>query len=136
MDSAVTAYIDATYQKIRRLKQSEKCEVWLAVDDSGKFVIIKRIFFAGLPYKVLKENPHPVCPKILYVSEDEGQTLVIEEFTHGKSLSDILPEKGSLAEGEVKNILVQLCDGLILYLYAGNLPVEESYWCAEFEILN
>jgi len=114
MDSAVAMYIDATYQKIRLIKSSDKSDVWLATDDGGTFVVIKQIFFKGLPYKTMKEISTPLCPKILYVSEDDNETVVIEEFIHGKSLADILKERGSLPETDIKNILLQLCDGLMV----------------------
>ena len=112
MDAATTAYINATFQKIRLLRSNNKGEVWLASDSSGKLVIIKRINITGLPYKTLKDHPHQIAPKIIYCAEQDKETLIVEEYIQGDSLLERLEQKCYLTEKEAEYILLGLCDGL------------------------
>ena len=112
MDANIAAYIEATFQKIRRLKESEKGEVWLASEKSGRLVILKRIALTGLPYHALKEKDYALCPRVLHAWEDEGETVVVEEYVQGESLLDRIGRKAYLTEQEAQSILCQLCDGL------------------------
>ena len=112
MDANIATYIEATFQKIRRLKESEKGEVWLASEKSGRLVILKRIALTGLPYHALKEKDYALCPHVLHAWEDEGETVVVEEYVQGESLLDRIGRKAYLTEQEAQSILLQICDGL------------------------
>ena len=112
MDAHITAYIEAAFLKIRLLKSSDKGEVWLASEKSGRLVIHKRIAWTGLPYAILKEKGYPLIPRILHCIEEDGETLVVEEYVQGESLLDRIGRKAYLSEREAGNILLQLCDGL------------------------
>lgn len=112
MASTVMAYIETSFPKIRQLRSSSKGEVWLASDASGKLVVVKHILITGLPYKALKERPQPITPNIIYCTEQDGKTIVVEEYVQGDSLLERLEEKRYLTEQEAESILLQLCDGL------------------------
>ena len=112
MDAHITAYIETAFLKIRLLKSSDKGEVWLASEKSGRLVIHKRIAWTGLPYAMLKEKGYPLIPRILHCIEEDGETLVVEEYVQGESLLDRIGRKAYLSEREAGNILLQLCDGL------------------------
>ena len=112
MDAYITAYIETAFLKIRLLKSSDKGEVWLASEKSGRLVIHKRIAWTGLPYAILKEKGYPLIPRILHCIEEDGETLVVEEYVQGESLLDRIGRKAYLSEREAGNILLQLCDGL------------------------
>ena len=112
MNAAVDDYIKESFQKLRQLRMSEKGEVWLASDKSGKLVVIKKISLTGLPYKNLKENPQPIAPKVIYCSERDDETLVIEEYVQGETLLERLEQGRYLTEKEAAQILLGLCDGL------------------------
>lgn len=112
MDANIAVYIEATFQKIRCLKENEKSEVWLASGKSGRLVILKRIALTGLPYGALKKKDYPLCPRILHTWEDEGETVVVEEYVQGESLLDRIGRKAYLTEQEAQSVLIQLCDGL------------------------
>lgn len=112
MNVALTAYIEESFTKLRQLRMSEKGEVWLASDKSGKLVIIKEIYLTGLPYKILKETPQPIAPKVIYCAEYDGKTLVVEEYLQGESLLERLEQGRYLTEKEAANILLRLCDRL------------------------
>ena len=112
MDAHITAYIETAFLKIRLLKSSDKGEVWLASEKSGRLVIRKRIAWTGHPYAMLKEKGYPLIPRILHCIEEDGETLVVEEYVQGESLLDRIGRKAYLSEREAGNILLQLCDGL------------------------
>ena len=108
MKGNVEAYLKFRYEKIRLLKQNSKSEVWLALNKStNQPVIMKIINSAGLPYAALKENSHPLLAKIFYCAESETDTVVIEEFIAGETLTE-----KTLTDSEARQILLQLCDGL------------------------
>ena len=49
MNSAILAYLETTYKKIRLLRQTEKSAVWLAADRAGQMAVLKRLALTGLP---------------------------------------------------------------------------------------
>ena len=112
MNVAVDDYIKESFQKLHQLRMSEKGEVWLASDKSGKLVVIKKILLTGLPYKKLKENPQPIAPKVIYCSERDDETLVIEEYVQGETLLERLEQGRYFTEKEAAQVLMRLCDGL------------------------
>ena len=112
IDKDVIAYLEISYKKIRQLRMSDKGEVWLALDRTKRFVIIKRISFTGLPYILLKENQFRICPHIVHCVESSTETVVIEEFIQGVSLLERLSQKNYFTESEAQDTLIQLCDGL------------------------
>ena len=112
MTDDTTAYINETFQKIRQLRASSKGEVWLAADVSGKLVVIKSVAITGLPYKMLKEHPQAVAPRVIYCTEHEGVTLVVEEYIQGTSLLERLEQRQYLTEAEAEQILLGLYEGL------------------------
>ena len=113
MKDNVAAYLDYKFEKIKLLRKTDKNEVWLAEDKfSKKFVVLKFINFAGLPYEKLKNNPHPLWTKIFYFAEDSSDTVVVEEFIQGESLVERLDRKNFLSAKEAEKYLLQMCDGL------------------------
>ncbi|MBQ7704634.1 MAG: serine/threonine protein kinase [Selenomonadaceae bacterium] len=110
MKANVTAYLNFRYEKVRLLKQNEKSEVWLALNKStNQPVILKKINYTGLPYAALKENPHALFAQVFYCAESEIDTVIVEEFLPGETLSQ---RKKLLTEQEARAILIQMCDGL------------------------
>jgi len=113
MDANIEKYIELSFQKIRKLKENEKGEVWLVSDKSGKLAILKYIFLTGLPYQILKEKNFALCPRIIHAWEDGNKTVIIEEYAHGETLLDRIARKEYLTEIEAKSVLLKLCDGLL-----------------------
>ena len=108
MKANVAAYINFRFEKIRLLKQNSKSEVWLALNKlTNQPVILKIINSGGLPYAALKNLSHPLLAKIFYCAESESDTVIVEEFIAGETLTDRI-----LTETEARRILLQLCDGL------------------------
>ena len=107
-------FIQSKYEKVRLLHQTDKAEVWLAVDSTGSFVVIKNIKLANLPYSMLKAMGKALWPEVIYCAENEAYTIVVEEFINGKSFEELLENKRYLTETRAKALLLQLCDGLIM----------------------
>ena len=57
----------------------------------------------------LKAEPVPNMPRIVEAIEDEDRLIVIESYLSGKTLQQILSEKGTLPLPEVLRIALQLC---------------------------
>ena len=113
LDTAITAYLEASYQKIRLLKDTAKSQVWLATDRTGQTVVLKRLASTGLPLKALQEADCPLCPKILCYAEDKDSTLLVEEHIAGDSLQH-LASRGKLTEKEATDLLLTVASGLAL----------------------
>ena len=113
MKAGVAAYLEKNFEVVKILRQTDKGEVNLAQSrETGAFVIIKKINFIGLPYRLLKNNPHPLFAKIFKCAEDATDTVIVEEFIQGESLLERLKLKNFFTEDETLKILLQLCDGL------------------------
>ena len=111
MDEAILSYLENVYKKIRLLRQSEKGEIWLAADREGQPVILKHLALTGLPLKELQEAGCPLCPQIIYYSEDDRETIIVEEHIEGKSL-DLLTADKKLTEKEATDLLLTIAQGL------------------------
>ncbi len=107
-------FIQSKYEKVRLLHRTEKAEVWLAADSTGSFVVVKYIKLANLTYSSLKAMGKSLWPEVIYCAEDEASTSVVEEFINGESFEDLLANKRYLTEARAKELLLQLCDGLIM----------------------
>ena len=114
MKAETLVYLEKRFEKLRKLHQTAKGEVWLATDTDGKPVVWKTIQLTGLPYAAIKKISHPLLPEIIHVAEDEESTIVIEEYVQGRPLSELVARKKFLKEAEVRSILLQLCSGLAL----------------------
>ena len=71
-------------------------------------------------YKILVDNSHKNISDILEIFEYEDISVVIEEYISGETLSDILAAQGVQSEIYTKNIIGQICDGLI-FLHKHNI---------------
>ena len=112
-------FIQSKYEKVRLLHRAEKAEVWLAADSGGSFVVIKYIKLGNLPYLALKRMGKSLWPEVIYCAEDEAFTIVVEDFINGDSFEELLANKRYLTEARAKELLLQLCDGLIMLHNAG-----------------
>ncbi len=106
----VAAYLDYRFEKIKKLKQNDKGEVWLAaIKATGELVVIKFMNLTGLPYAELKKLSPPFCAKVFYCAQDDFDTVVVEEFIQGESLAE---RENFLSKTDAQKILIQMCDGL------------------------
>lgn len=71
-------------------------------------------------YKILITTHHKNISDIIEIFEYEDITIVIEEYISGETLSEILAKTGVQSEYDTKNIIGQICDGL-LFLHKHNI---------------
>ncbi len=113
MKKDVAEYLDFAFEKLDRLKQSDRGEVWRARNrQSGELVIIKRVKLTGLPYDALKKFQFTLPAKVFLCAADDTETVIVEEFIGGENLIERLERKNFLSEAEARKILLQMCDGL------------------------
>lgn len=119
MDKRVAYYIEAEHTKIELLKKTEHSSIWLAKDGTGQIVVVKHLSTTGLPFRKLKEIAHPLWPRILFTAEEDGTTWVVEEYVSGNTLSAEIETGRRFSPVEVKNIMLQLLDGMTAFHQAG-----------------
>lgn len=115
MENRIEAYINASFQRIRSMRETERSIVWLASDTTGRLVVIKRIHAVGLPFLQLKDLAHPLYPEILFVGEGEGETWLVEEFVSGRTLQEELDTGKHFSSQEARAIALALLDGMAAF---------------------
>lgn len=119
MASRVKQYIEDEFTKIRELKETARSKVTLASTNTGELVVIKCILQTGLPFRRLKEIAHPLWPCILFIAEEENVTWVVEEYVSGNTLAAVLETGKIFNDAEVRDIMLQLLDGMTAFHQAG-----------------
>ena len=105
-------FIQDNFRQIAVLKEGNGGLTELVMDAGKNIFVRKTIPYTGLPYQELMQLSHPMLPKIYYAAEDEGNTFVIEQHIEGQNLQEVLEHDGPLPEQQVRDIALQLCDGL------------------------
>ena len=112
-------FIQENFKQIAVLKEGGGLTE-LVMDADKNVFIRKTIPYTGLPYGKLMQLSHPLLPKIYYAAEDDRNTYVIEQYVEGQNLQTLLDAKGNLPEPQVREMGLQLCDGLE-YLHSHNI---------------
>ena len=105
-------FIQDNFKQVSVLKERNGGLTEMVIDAEKSIFIRKTIPYTGLPYRKMMDLSHPLLPKVYYTAEDEGRTLVIEQYVDGRNLQDILDREGPLPEAKVRHIGLQLCDAL------------------------
>ncbi len=63
-------------------------------------------------YQALMEVRHPNLAVVYDCVYENGNTYVVEEYIPGKTLAELLEEKGTFSEEETARIMTELCGGL------------------------
>lgn len=95
------------------LKANDQGSTEIVADANGYPYVRKTILGINLPYNLLVKLNHENIVKILYAAQDCNYTYVIEEYISGITLKDCLDQNNSFSDDDIKNIALQLCDGLI-----------------------
>lgn len=66
-------FLQEQYKKKKLIKSSDKGEVWLVTQEDDTPAIMRIINHLGIPGRLLRDNPQPLWPQILYFAEDESQ---------------------------------------------------------------
>lgn len=132
-------------KEIKILKQSERQKVFLMEAPDGKRYLKREISGDKREiYKTLKKINHESIPKIYYVGFD-SDTIVIEEYIEGISLSDYMSQNKELSKKQVYSISNQLLSALdklhesdIIHrdIKPENILVDESnhIWLTDYDI--
>jgi serine/threonine protein kinase len=113
MTTVTREYLQTNFTSVRSLKKTDEAAIKIVSGPDGAFYVLKKTRRTGLPYARLQALTHPALPKIYYVDEAEGFTLVLEEYINGRNLAD-LAATGSLPPEQVEDIALQLCSVLSL----------------------
>lgn len=120
MKKQAELYIERNFKKIKLLHKSEKSEIWLVSNQGGVLYVLKYMKYTGVPYAELKNIAHIVLPKIIHVTIDDQQTVVVEEYINGQNMNTFVLGQNFLDEELAKNIMLQLCEGLAV-LHEANI---------------
>lgn len=107
-------YLDSTYEVIDTLKQDADRQVNILYDRKSKqFCVMKHQFKSlGKIYELLKSIENKHIPQIYRIFSSEEESIVLEEYITGQTLSQILDSGITLKEEEITSILRQLCECL------------------------
>ena len=97
------------YREIALLNENHR--VWLVQHTETQKIYVKKALevYDLQVYRYLQQNPQPGIPRIFQLIQGDGPLFVIEEYISGRSLKEILEEKGTLPMQEAISILRQLC---------------------------
>ena len=121
MREDVTAFINYRFEKIRRLNgENKKNAVYLVTDRQTKQLAVMRFIKSGkIPCAELRDMTNPLLAKIIYCAQDESETVIVEEYLTGETLSQILDGGKFFDESTAQDFLLQMCDGLKILHAAG-----------------
>lgn len=96
------------HERLKTLGETEKSRVYLVFDSERQRMLVeKRMAGEVEVYQKLSELRHPYLPRIESVRFEQGETIVIEEYIPGGSLSQIRAD-----ERQLSRWLLELCDVL------------------------
>ena len=108
-------FIMSQIKHIRDIKENEKTKISLVFYEGCQapciFKVCKNRNLLEV-YQALMEVRHPNVAMIYDCIYEDGNTYVLEEYIMGKTLAEILEEKGTFSEKETTRIMVDLCKGL------------------------
>lgn len=114
--------VRSCYRQIAVLNREHR--VWLVQhENSGKVYVEKKLYNYNMDiYLQLLEHPIPGLPQIVDLAEEAETLYVIEEYIPGPTLQERLDQQGPLPEGEVRDIIHQLCQ-IVSNLHQSNPPI-------------
>ena len=107
---------DNMYEIFRSLNSDTK----LAVNESNNIYILKRITLAEVPLvKTLSALDNPHIARCYGTATVDGEFYAVCEHIQGETLADYVRRAGPLEDVKVREIALQLCDGLAAVHGAG-----------------
>lgn len=125
--------LNDTYRLIRQIGSGGSSIVYKAVHERlDVTVVVKQItgeFSNRVSYKaeaeILKKIKHASLPKVYDVFENEGEFYTVMDYIPGKSLRELMKEKGAQDQRSVLNWSRQLTDA-VAYLHEQEKPIIHS----------
>ena len=100
---------------MRDMKENEKIKISFVFYEGCQgpciFKICKNRDLSEV-YQALMEIRHPHLAVVYDCIYENGNTYVLEEYIPGKTLAELLKEKGTFSEEETARIMTELCGGL------------------------
>lgn len=128
----IGSVIDGKYKILNKIGQGGMSVVYLAMNERANkqwaikevrkdgvqnFEVVKQSLVAETD--MLKKLNHPNLPSIIDVIDGEGSFLIVMDYIEGNPLSKALKEYGALAQDDVVEWAMQLCD-VLGYLHSRN----------------
>ena len=126
--------LDGKYKILNVIGQGGMSVVYLAINErANKTWAVKEvrkdgvnsgIFRQGLiaETEMLKKLDHPNLPSVVDVIDQEDSFIIVMDYIEGKTLLDVLEEKGRQPADTVTGWAMQLCD-VLAYLHSRRPPV-------------
>ena len=115
MSSIRYEFIMSQIKHIRDIKENEKTKISLVFYEGCQgpciFKVCKERDLSEVYYALL-EVKHPNLAVIYDCVFENGNTYVLEEYIHGKTLAEVLTVKGPFSEDETVRIINEVCKGL------------------------
>ena len=102
------AYIIDNFKLVRTIKETECERIEMVLGSDGRPYVRRILRDNHAPYDLLSQVQNSYLTKVLYVAKEAGYTYVIEEYLQGRTLQELLEEKGSLTETEVHKYALAL----------------------------
>ncbi len=102
------AYIMDNFKLVRTIKETECSRIEMVLGSDGRPYVRRILQDNHAPYELLSQMQNSYLTKVLYVAREAGYTYVIEEYLQGRTLQELLEEKGSLPETEVQKYALAL----------------------------
>ena len=108
-------FLMSQIRHIRDITETEKTKISLVFYEQLQAPCILKICknrdLSGV-YQILTEQKHPNIAVVYDYVYQEPDTYVLEEFLTGKTLSELLKERGTFTEKETAQIIIEVCQGL------------------------
>ena len=112
MPAWIDEKLDKYYRLVRVLKKTEKSEILHLRHITLEKDIVKRIQAGNAEvYDILRRVSHPNIPKVYEVVTHGPDTIILEEFIHGITVSQELQGK-LFSENDTRSIVRSLCGAL------------------------
>ena len=108
------------YRAVHERLQNEWAVKEIRKETCDNFSLFRRRLIAEAD--LLKRLRHPGLPGIIDIIEEGGAVYIIMDFIHGKTLKELVCEKGIFSEKETVDILAQVCD-VLEYLHSQDPPI-------------
>ncbi|BCI60724.1 serine/threonine-protein kinase [Solibaculum mannosilyticum] len=102
------------YPIISAINETFKGALFLAKDlETNRDVILRVLYHTNAEYyNILQQITSPHFPKIFQVIRDQEDTIVVEEYVQGETLSKRMENGTPISFAETLHILTQLCEAL------------------------
>ena len=108
------------YRAVHERLQKEWAVKEIRKENCRDFHMFRRRLIAEAD--MLKKLKHPGLPGIIDIIEEDDAVYIIMDFIHGKTLKELVRERGVFSEEETVSIMVQICQ-VLEYLHCQDPPV-------------